>query len=158
MVLYRACFSHRASCSTSPAAGEVPAGATEGDTLGNAPQGRSTAIQDPFQHLASPESNWAGLTESSAGCGVLISACSFSATLRASSLTERHIAVSPSPESLFFFFGVICQSDISPRAFLLASWCWQRPPGSSLWAELGGPVPGTCWAGSHSCAVAGRDT
>lgn len=158
MALCRACCSHRATCSTSPAAGEVSVGAGEGDTLGIAPRKCSTAIQDPFQCLASPESNWAVLTESSAGCGVPIGACSFSVTFPPSTLMERHIAVIPLPGSLLFLVSSVNLTSRHVQvASSLTSCCWQRPPGSNLWAELGGPMPRTCWAGSHSCVIAGTD-
>lgn len=87
------------------------------------------------------------------GCSVPISTCSCSMTPLPSALTDTEQSAHPchpsarSPASL----GV-CQSDISPCVSLLTSCCWQSPP------EPGEPMPGTCWAGSGSCAVAGRGT
>lgn len=136
MALCRACCSHRARCSTSPAAGEVSVGAGEGDTLGIAPWKCSTAIQDPFQRLASPESNWAVLTESSAGCGVPIGGC-LQLLRDISSLGTNGAAHRCHPSARIpSFFGVICQSDISPRAsrffahiLLLAKTSWKQSVG-----------------------------
>ena len=127
---FQACFSHRASCSTSVAV-EGPVGATEGDTLGIAPQGHSTAVQDPFQCLASPESSWAGLAENSAGCRVPVSACNFCVMLLPSAPKEQHSTVIPPPRSLFF--GIIWHLTMCSHHFvhmlLLAKTSWKQSVG-----------------------------
>lgn len=55
----------------------------------------------------------------------------------------------------FQFWGL---SVTSPRVPLRSHPAAGRVLLAAAWAEAGGPMPGTCWAGSASCAVAGRGT
>jgi len=144
------------SRSNSLVAGESPAGVTEEETLGIAPWNCSTEIQDPFQHLANPVSNWSSITENSAGCRVSISACSISMTLSPSALIERHIAAIPPPASLYFWHipsiwhlatCCLCFIHILPLAKVSWKWC----------VGWSGRTHARDLLGCHSYAMDGRD-
>lgn len=84
------------------------------------------------------------------GCSVPISACSCSMALLPSALMEQHIPAIPLPGALSVLGSVsltsphvpLCSHPAAGRVLLAAAWA----------------MPGTCWAGSASCAAAGRGT
>lgn len=87
------------------------------------------------------------------GCSVPISACSCSMALLPSALMEQHIPTIPLPGALSVLGSVsptsrhvpLCSHPAAGRVLLEASW-----------TEPGGPMPGTCWAGSGSVLLLER--